>query len=154
MVWYCCVPNCKPPKQGEKVFIMRMLPIRDPERYKIWINRIGNSDLKNCEDLKEAYKKYRVCERHFSSHCIITGEKQIKRDSLLTLHLPSFHEESSRENSLFRFFKKKQQETNIAVKDFASLPEPSNVPDLEIDIQTSTLCPTNLGKTGLMGNCT
>lgn len=35
-----------------------------------------------------AYRRYRVCDKHFEDICRIPGESRLKRDSLPTLHLP------------------------------------------------------------------
>ncbi|KAL1492873.1 hypothetical protein ABEB36_011049 [Hypothenemus hampei] len=117
---YCCVPNCKSAggKKTEKPISMRALPISDPERYKIWIHRIGNPKLTACEELKAAYRKFRICDLHFSIHCFLMGEKRLMRDSLPSSFLPNFHDESTEKNSLFRHLRKE--------KTIISSPGPSN----------------------------
>ncbi|KAL1489204.1 hypothetical protein ABEB36_014137 [Hypothenemus hampei] len=110
---YCCVPNCKSTggKKTKKPISMRALPISDPERYKIWIHRIRNPKLTACEELKAAYRKFRICDLHFSIHCFLMGEKRLMRNSLPTLFILNFHNES----------------TERTQKTIISSPGPSNV---------------------------
>lgn len=55
--------------------------------YRIYLERIQNEILTNL-DPKIVYERYRICDRHFEDCCRIKGEKELKRDSLPTLHLP------------------------------------------------------------------
>ncbi|KAL1509933.1 hypothetical protein ABEB36_004597 [Hypothenemus hampei] len=76
----CCVPKCQANRIN--LFICFFL-----WRYRIWIDRINNPDLTNCQNLNKAYRKFRICNKHFSHHCILPGEKRLMRNSLPTLNL-------------------------------------------------------------------
>ncbi|KAL1490069.1 hypothetical protein ABEB36_012813 [Hypothenemus hampei] len=132
MARFCCVPKCRSSKKGENKFAMRTLPVKDLERFKIWVQRIDNPNLKYSEEsvyLNQVYRTLRVCNRHFDRHCILVSEKQLMRDALPTLYLPNFHEESTEENSLYRHWKHKvdSEKKNCShFEEAMSLPGPSH----------------------------
>ncbi|KAL1487708.1 hypothetical protein ABEB36_015615 [Hypothenemus hampei] len=126
---FCCVPNCKSSKKGHPVYKMRVIPVNDCKRLKIWVQRIGSPKLNFSEDLNyldHLYRTLRVCDRHFDSHCKLEAEGKLMKDSLPTLHLPNFHEESTIQNSLLRNYSKISSEEIRSLEVMSSTPGPSS----------------------------
>ncbi|KAL1487924.1 hypothetical protein ABEB36_015309 [Hypothenemus hampei] len=99
---------------------MRTLPVNDLEKFKIWVQRIGNPNLEYSEDpvyLNKVYRTLRVCNRHFDKHCILVD----------------FHEESIEENSLYRYWKHKidtEKQNSSHFEEVICLPGPSHVEEV------------------------
>ncbi|KAB0801097.1 hypothetical protein PPYR_05451 [Photinus pyralis] len=125
MVWRCCVPTCSKlasDKEQPKV-IFRSLPdpAKEYQMYNIWVSRIGNNKLKAEKDPQSSWKKYRICDIHFSDNCRLPNEKWLKKDSLPTLALPGFYAPDNEKNSLFRHFEKARVQL-ISSVDISSSP--------------------------------
>lgn len=110
MVWRCCVPTCSKlaiDKEESKVTFRSLPnPAKENQMYHIWVSRIGNDKLKAEKDPQSSWKKYRICDVHFSDNCRLPNEKWLKKDCLPTLALPGFNAPDNEQNSLLRHFKK------------------------------------------------
>ncbi|KAI4462231.1 zinc finger protein [Holotrichia oblita] len=85
MVTSCCLPDCR---NTDSNVSKRAFPVLHKNIYNIWIERVGIPKIKQTDPLLVA-KRYRLCDRHFSDHCKLPGERKLKFGSLPTLHLPS-----------------------------------------------------------------
>lgn len=63
---------------------MHRFPKNDEKLFQIWLQRIKPMNYQHMTPL-QIYKKYYVCDAHFSSNCIVEGTKR----GLITTAVPS-----------------------------------------------------------------
>lgn len=84
----CCVRGCI-----ERYSILYRFPKDYPEIFEMWTEIIKpvNYELMSPEEI---YKKYYVCEKHFSKDCWVQGTKRLIRTAIPSLLIqrkyPSF----------------------------------------------------------------
>lgn len=66
----CCVVGCH-----DKHSKRHRFPLRDHKLFKLWLDSIDNPKLSKLP-LKHIYKRYYVCDRHFSIKCKVPGTKR------------------------------------------------------------------------------
>jgi hypothetical protein len=77
MVHHCVVPGCSNRSDRETTLSYFGLPLKDKQLLKIWINKIGRSNL-------PLTKSSRVC----SSHFVYATQRRLRVDEYPTINLP------------------------------------------------------------------